>query len=353
MCLGGLNLRARIYVILGYLGAVVGAGFVSGQEVVQFFVNYGNQGWWGAIIAVLLFAVLGGILMHIAHQHNISNYQDLLSLLFNSKFANIIELLLAVFLFLGISIMLSASGAIFSEHLALPKFVGILIMSTAVFIALLSGKQGLVASYNYLVPLKIIMLIAINLYLAFGVKNQAVFNYLALIDNPGDYKWLAAAVLYIAYNFTLVMVVLVEYQSITTKRQSIRGAMLGGVFLGGMVLLNFWALAKGIPEVFAYEIPMLFAAGKISVSAKYCYLLILWLGILTTAIANTYGFTQRMSKYSGINFKIMLALSLGLALPLSWQSFSNLVGLVYPIFGIVGTIIISALIYQHIKDIAL
>ncbi len=342
-----------MYVIFGYLGAVVGAGFVSGQEVVQFFVQYGRLGWWGAIIAALLFALLGGILMQIAHHHNISNYQDLLKLLFTSKFANIIELLLAGFLFLGISIMLSASGAIFIEHLNLPKFAGILIMCTVVFIALLSGKSGLVASYNYLVPLKIIMLISINLYLAFGVKNQSGLNYMAMLDNPNDFRWLAAAVLYIAYNFTLAMVVLVEYQSITTKRQSIRGAIIGGAFLGGMVLLNFWALAKSIPQIFAYEIPMLFATGKISLSVKYCYLLVLWLGILTTAIANTYGFTQRVSKYSGINFKIMLCISLGAALPISWQSFSDLVGLVYPVFGIVGTIIISALIYQHIKDIAL
>jgi len=59
-----------MYVIFGYLGAVVGAGFVSGQEVVQFFVQYGRLGWWGAIIAALLFALLGGILMQIAHHHN-------------------------------------------------------------------------------------------------------------------------------------------------------------------------------------------------------------------------------------------------------------------------------------------
>jgi uncharacterized membrane protein YkvI len=45
---------------------------------------------------------------------------------------------------------------------------------------------------------------------------------MAMLDNPNDFRWLAAAVLYIAYNFTLAMVVLVEYQSITTKRQSIR-----------------------------------------------------------------------------------------------------------------------------------
>jgi len=340
-----------LVLIIGYLGAVVGAGFVSGQEVVQFFVIYGDQGLRGVILAALLFVVLAAVLLQIAHKHKISNYQDLLSFIFASKTAKVIDLFMAGFLFLGISIMLSASGAIFFEHLNLPEYAGILLTYTAVLIALFKGKQGLIASYNYLVPLKILLLLVINFYLAFGMKNHAIFDYTTALEKPVSYYWIIAALLYVAYNFSLAMVVLIEYQSITTRQQGISGAMLGGIILGLLLILNFWALANSIPQVFNYEIPMLFAAGKISRTAKYGYLLVLWLGILTTAIANTYGFTQRLAKYSGTSFRIMLILTLTLALPLSGQSFSNLVGLVYPIFGIMGIIIICALIYKHIKDI--
>lgn len=320
--------------------------------MLQFFVVYGNQGFKGAVLASLLFVIFAGILLCVAHNHKISNYQDLLNFVFGSKPAAVIDLLLAGFLFSGISIMLSASGAVFYEHLFLPKIMGILLAYMAILIALLSGKKGLITSYNYLVPVKILLLLAINFYLAIGMKNNFIATYTASLARSGSLYWVIAGVLYVAYNFTLAMVVLTEYQSITTRRQGVSGAMLGGLILGLLLILNFWSLANGIPQVFAYEVPMLFAAGKINPTAKYIYLLVLWLGILTTAIANTYGFTQRLARFSGLGFRPVLILTLTLALPLSWFSFSHLVGLIYPLFGIMGIIIINALICQYIKDIA-
>ena len=352
MCSGRFkNLKVKLMVGLGYLGAVVGAGFVSGQEVMQFFVANGRPGWWGAIIAAALFVMLAGILLRTAHQYRISDYQGMLALLFEGRVGVLFDLILAVFLFLGISIMLSASGAIFSEHLGWSRPVGIVLTYFAVLMALLGGKRGLVSSYNYLVPLKVMLLLAVNLYLVLNIMNEEVGNYLSMLHKPGDYYWAIAAVLYVAYNFTLGMVILVEYQAITNLRQGVSGAMLGGLLLGMLLLLNFWALANNIPQVFDYEIPMLFVAGIISPKVKLCYILVLWLGILTTAIANTYGFTQRLSQYWGLSFKTMLFLTLSLALPLSWQSFSDLVGWIYPVFGIMGTIIIGNLVYRYIKDI--
>ena len=44
-----------------YRGAVVGAGFASGQEALIFFVIYGPRGIWGILAAALGFAVLGAL----------------------------------------------------------------------------------------------------------------------------------------------------------------------------------------------------------------------------------------------------------------------------------------------------
>jgi uncharacterized membrane protein YkvI len=291
--------------------------------------------------------LLAGILLYVTHQNKISNYQELLKKVLGSKIAGIIDFLLSIFLFLGVGIMLSASGAVFYEHLYLPKYLGIFIGFMAVLIALWTGKNGLVASYNILVPVKIILLLLVNMYTAICINNDAIVYY----TNSGSY-WVIAAILYVAYNFTLAIVVLTEYRQIASRKDGISGAMLGGLVLGLLLLLNIRALANGIPEVFSYEVPMLFIAAKISISVKYIYLMVLWLGIITTAIANTYGFTQRAAKSAGLSFKVMLVLTLTAAVPISFLSFSDLVGMIYPLFGIIGIIIITALIYQYFKDIA-
>lgn len=334
---------------MGYLGAVIGAGFASGQEIVQFFVGYGSHGATGAVLATILFALMGGILLHTAHRQRISNYQDMLGYLFGNKLGKIVDFLLALFLFMGLCTMLSASGAVFYEHLYLPKYAGIMLAYAAVVAALAAGKKSLVFSYNVLVPVKIVLLLLISGYIAlFAEEAQNTFSA-SYIQASGPNAWILSSLLYVAYNFSLAMVVLTEYQSVSRRREGVAGAVLGGAVLGLLVLLNYIALSKYMPTVSHYQVPMLYIAGQVSLPTKYVYTLVLWIGILTTAIANAYGFAQRFAKFTGIDYAVCLIVCMTLALPVSTQSFSSLVNRVYPIFGLLGILILLGLSYNFIK----
>lgn len=335
---------------MGYLGAIVGAGFASGQEIAQFFVNYGESGLKGAITATLLFSLCGALLIYSAHKIKSSNYQYILVHLLGRRMGRIIDLLLAVFLYLGISTMLSASGAVFYEHLYLPKNLGIFIAYGLVILMLLSGKRGLISSYNILVPVKVILLIIISGYAAFFVQPPQVESYTYFICPADEKYWLLASILYVAYNFSLAMVVLTGYQSISERKNGIIGAVCGGLLLGMLLIINYIALSKYLPAITHYQVPMLYVAGNISQISKYLYTIVLWVGILTTAIANAYGFVSRVSSFTGLGFTVSLLTCMTLALPVSMQSFSSLVSKVYPIFGIIGILIISSLLYKSIKD---
>lgn len=346
------GLKARFMVVMGYLGAVIGAGFASGQEIVQFFTAYGQEGIKGVIVALVLFAFLGGLLLNMAHQQKKSSYQDLLAYMMGERCSRGVDIALALFLFLGISTMLSASGAVFYEHLYLSKGLGIFLAYAMVLLFLFSGKKGLIWSYNLLVPLKMLLILGIASYAAFHPVEPSVETYTSFLC-PGDPRlWAIAAVLYVAYNFSLAMVVLTEYQSVTSRKSGIAGAVWGGLILGVLVLVNFLALQKFIPSIFMYEVPMLYIAGSISVTAKQVYTVVLWVGILTTALANAYGFSQRFSSLTGLSYPLCLVLCVTLALPVSMQSFSGLVSKVYPLFGILGILILGALIWRTFRDFA-
>jgi len=51
--INGLKLAAL------YTAIIMGAGFASGQELLQYFVGYGTSGIWGLIAAGVLFSVTG------------------------------------------------------------------------------------------------------------------------------------------------------------------------------------------------------------------------------------------------------------------------------------------------------
>ncbi|NLB89438.1 MAG: hypothetical protein GX790_09515 [Syntrophomonadaceae bacterium] len=335
---------------MGYIGAVIGAGFASGQDIIQFFVSFGLYGLKGVILAGILFGILGGMLLYIAHQKKISTYQDLLVILWGIRAAPIIDFLLAIFLFLGISTMLSASGAIFYEHINLSQGLGVFSAYVLTALFLIWGKNGLVTSFNVLVPIKIILIIVITVYAAFFISSSQIGTYTAFL-RPEDIRfWGISSILYVAYNFALAMVILTEYQTLTDKKGAVAGGIWGGLVLGFLLLLTFLALSKFLPVVLHYEVPMLYVAGNISLTAKHFYTIVLWLGILTTALANTYGFAQRFAEFTGVSYKSCLIICLTLALPIAMQDFSVLVGKVYPLFGILGLFIVGALIYKFTKE---
>lgn len=129
------------------------------------------------------------------------------------------------------------------------------------------------------------------------------------------------------------------------------GAIWGGSLLGVLILFNYLALCKFLPDVLHYQVPMLFVAGCISPGAKLVYTIILWVGILTTAIANAYGFAQRFSSFTSISYGFSLFITIILALPISLQSFSVLVSKVYPLFGLLGIIILIVLVAKAVREI--
>ena len=345
-----MGIKAKLMLVMGYLGAVIGAGFASGQEIMQFFVAFGKNGFYGAVLSAVLFSLCGGLLLFIAHRKSSSNYQEILAYLLGPGTGKVVDFLLAIFLFLGISLMLSASGAVFNEHLFLPKALGVFLAYVLVIVFLITGKKGLILSYNLLVPVKLILLLLITGYAAFFASGVGLAAYDSSIVPTRREYWAIASILYVAYNFALAMVVLVEYQSVVDRKTGIIGAVWGGAVLGLLVIITYLALGKYLPVVLRYEVPMLYVTGNISLTIKYLYTTVLWVGIFTTALANAYGFAKRFAVFTKLSYGPCLILCMTLSLPISMQNFSDLVSNVYPVFGILGLVILGSLIIRVAQE---
>ena len=99
-----------------YVGTIVGAGFATGREIVEFFSQYGFYGFIGIILTGYLFILLGTKIMLLALSINAQTYQELNSYLFGQKWGWIINLLFFIMLFGVTAVMLSGAGAVFEEQ---------------------------------------------------------------------------------------------------------------------------------------------------------------------------------------------------------------------------------------------
>jgi len=335
--------RAVLQIAATYVGAVMGAGFASGQEIQQFFVRFGSWGLVGIAFSTGLFAFLGWIMLDLQARWNIRSYPDFFQKLLGKYWGTRADLLVSVLLFAGMLAMLAGSGALFWEYFGLSRWLGVITTSMVVFLALWFKGEGVLWINAVLIPLKFILCLGIALVaILFGGGGGDGEGL--KIANPLVQNWALSALLYVSFNLTLAVVVFASLGREVQIPGARLGAIVGGLALGLFAMVIGAALLK-FPEVLGLEIPMVAVAGKMGDLTAFLYVIVLWLAMTTAAIGNGFSLVSRLVDTGRFNYnKAMLVLFLAV-LPLSGVKFSQIVQVGYPIFGYMGLIFLPFLFY--------
>lgn len=326
-----------------YIGTVIGAGFASGREIIEFFGIYGTKGIWGMLISGILFISMGSLLLLKIYKNKITSLDDLLERIFNKNTRWLVDLLIILSLYTGFSIMVSGSGAIFKEQLGKTFNQGIIIMIISCFIVFLFDLEGLSFINLILVPLLIIGII----FTAYYIGSQEGYNFSNLQGIKLGLKgnFISSSLLYFGSNSLLIIVVFSALLSIMgNKKDAILGGFLGGIVLYILGLSILYSCYLFYNEVLYAEIPMLRISNYIGVSYGKLYTIILWVAMFTTALANGFGFINKISKGKN-KLKITMGLSLS-AIPIAKLGFTNLISIIYPVFGLVGFVILVLILVK-------
>lgn len=141
--------------------------------------------------------------------------------------------------------------------------------------------------------------------------------------------------LYANYNsIVLVPMLITLKEQVKNKKQIIQISIISFVIMFVLTILIF-KMQEGM--VVNVEMPMLYIASQISESFQITFGLMTMVAIFTSAISAGYSLVCNVTKKESTTKAITLALCL-IAVPVSQLSFSTLVNLMYPIFGILGTL---------------
>lgn len=333
-----------------YIGAVIGAGFASGQENVQFFGIHGSKGVLGAAIAGILFVLLGVFFLGLVSSLKTYCYQDLLQKLVGNRLARIFDVLLAIFLFLGLVVMLAGSGAIVEEHLGIVSCFGTIGSAVTILIAINTGTKAVFLINLLCVP----ALILAGVWAAVSqLTHPAAVEVVQGISReisfvPGN--WVGSTTVYVAYNMLLALSLFcVIGHDIDDKNTVCLGGSVGGGVLGGLLVLFQVVINQMEDQIGFTQIPMLCIASRLGQGFYVFYAVCLWLAMLTTGIANGYSLLRRIVPSENSSFLCPSLAIIGAALPLTYIGFANLIRTVYPLFGYVGLILIILIIVGVVR----
>lgn len=325
-----------------FIGTIIGAGFASGNEILQYFVS---QGWWGLgaiIVATLGFYWFGRIALRLGYHLRSAEYSHAISPSDNPWPRRYCDLMITVTLFGTFVIMIAGAGGLLTNLFGLPSVYGSVGIGILVVLNLLWGVNGLVKVQELMVPVLIAGCVLVGLYfIALPIAGAAQPS--EIITSPFLVHWIPNGILYVAFNFQLAIAVLVPLGALAKNEQVLNtGVTWGtlGLFAGCVTIFAALVLNQGAIGSNAY--PMVALAERIHSVLSYVYAAVLIFGLYSTAISCFYGTVIRLHEIQALkrmnSLVIMVALSL-IGVLLSRFGFSDLVGRIYPILGFGGLLV--------------
>lgn len=342
------EVRQAIRIAFTYIGTVVGAGFASGQEIFRFFVVFGYYGFWGILLSILLFSWLGTRMMVISAKLKATSYEVLNDYLFGQRFGRWMSLFVGIVLFGVITAMLSGTGAIVKEQFGYSFHLGVIITSILAFFVIIRGMEGILSINSLVVPfmLGFVVLVAIN---SFWLSNASELHYFISVSNQ---NWLISALTYVAFNLAMSQAVLVPLGAEIKNEKILRmGGWMGGLGLGLMLLISYFAMQLYFLDIKQLEIPMAFVIHKLGVIFKIMFLAVMWGEIFTTLIGNIYGLAVNIQQVLSWRLSVIVALIFLTAYLCSLVGFPTLISYLYPAFGYCGLMVILLLAVRKIPQV--
>ncbi len=345
---GGTEMASRrkqmMQIAATYIGTVVGAGFATGREIVEFFTSYGSAGLIGIIISGLLFIFLGTRIMLVARKIGAHTYEDINRHMFGSRMASFVNIILFIMLFGVTSVMLSGTGAIFKEQLHLSFQIGIFLTLFLVYIVMQKGMKGILWTNSIVVPIMVLFSIVISISMLDDAGSRALIEQ---DDFIGQWKWLFSSFTYAAFNLTLATAILVPL----SKEAEDDGVIKWGGLFGGLglmfILLNSHFALYSVPRVLNYEIPIAEIIGQLGAVVHLLFLLVVYGEIFTTLIGNLFGLVGSLTRnFRASSNMLLLVIMLGSYL-ISQFGYSSLLHFLYPLFGMIGLVFLVMLAFKR------
>ncbi|MCR8643920.1 hypothetical protein NV379_14790 [Paenibacillus sp. N1-5-1-14] len=328
-----------------YIGTIVGAGFATGQEILQFFTKYGSMATFTIMLATILFIWIGVKMMVMAYDMKAKSYEDLNRMLFGPRIGSIVSLFMMVILF-GIStVMLAGAGSVFAEQLHMSYQTGLLLTLFLSYLVISRGIGAIMTVNTIIVP---IMILFSGIIVWHTSSSPYAGNWMFLTS---DYSWnqiWLAPLLYAAFNLSTAQAVLVPLGAAAPNKSVLYlGAGIGGGIIGLLLIGAHIALSSQMPGVTQFEIPMAGLVTKLGYAVQIIYILVIYCEIFTTYIADIYGLTLQLEQRSKIHNKFILVLLLALSYIVSQIGFKVLLSALYPAFGMISMVWLGFMVWKR------
>ena len=330
-----------------FVGLIVGAGFASGQEVMQYFTSFGVWGLVGAILATFLFMFLGYTFAQIGSDIQSGSHKGVIYYIGGPYVGAILDVLITFFLFGVAVVMFAGSGSTFEQMFGINATVGSIIMAVLTLLTLMLNTKKIISIIASITPYLITIIFVILIYSIFTMGlSFSEADQLAQTQPSAASNWVLGAFLYVSYNLAAGAALLIVMSGTTKDRRVAgRGGLIGGLLLGLLIILIHLGMFVKMDVVAGLDMPTLALANEIHPLVGMLMAIALLGMMYNTSVGMFYSFTVRFISPESKAYKPVVAIVAILGFLASLVGFTTLVGKVYSTMGYIGfALIITAIV---------
>lgn len=341
-----------INLMFTFAGCFLGAGYVSGQELWQFFGSFGKVGLVGMAVSAVLLSAFGIVLTRYVQLTGISD-MDKVVIRKENKALRSVFVFLEVFFLFGIFVIMTAGvGAMLDQVFGLNPLIGSGIFVLLVALTAICGMSGMVTAFSVTVPLLVIMsalIFAISAY-----KNglsSAVFPTVES-ENPLLNNWFVSAIVFVSYNLFASIGILTPIGKAVQKKSTLYTGIIGGGVLLLVIAFGIMLTMAMCPESITEQLPMLKAAENSGSVFMLVFAFLLFGGMFGTSVSSVFA----IDEFAKARFKISRKASVIMILVISLLSFAGsifgfdkLISIVYPVCGYLGVTALVLIVVNFVK----
>ncbi len=336
-----------------FIAWVIGSGFATGQEILQFFTSYGYLSYGVVLLNLMGFLFLSQIIIATGYQHKTETLFNHFKYFCGEKLGAFYSWLIPVTLILIMPVLISGAGAILSEYYGIDHYIGSAIMAVMVVCAYLIGFERLIKIVSIIGPVIIIFLMLVGTITVIHDLNNfmEVPKYEPILSKSHSAPhWIISSILYLSLCFLSGSAYFTKLgMSANNRKDAKYGGIFGAIAIVLAIAIMNTAMLLNSENITSLAIPVLYLAKKISYILGAVFSIVLILGIFSSCSAMMWSVCNRFTiggKRGNQTFAILVAICTFL---LSLFSFSELVGIFYPLVGYIGLVFIACVIYKGIK----
>ncbi|WP_304205956.1 YkvI family membrane protein [Peptostreptococcus russellii] len=348
--------------VVNYAGAfialLIGSGFATGQEVMQYFAAWGYKGILGVFVTFILLSYVGISFISAGYNNKFATPNDIYRYYCGKALGTFYDYFSIFFIFLSFTVMIGGAGATTSQHYGWSPYAGGILMATLAVVTVLFGLSRIVEVIGNIGPVIVIIAIfvgAVSIFTNLDGAKEAPKIIHELVANKeikvASTNWFLAAGSYVGFCMLWLAAFLGQVGAgANSDKEGKIGAFGGAAGFSLAVLLMSLGIFFSIGSLKGTQIPTLILAGKIHPMLANVFSIIILLGIYTTSVPLLWSVIARFAKEKTTKFKV-LAVVLGVAGAVIGLilKFDSLVNVVYVLNGYVGLGLLVIMIIRSIQ----